>query len=221
MARTDELIKKDIIDQMARDDRVNAAKVNVEVSNGTVTLRGEVPTYFARSAAYDDALGTLGVTYVRNQLLVTYPPSVSLPTDLEIEDNIREKISANPDLDLIDVDVNVSAGTVTLKGTVDAYWKKIHAENLVASEPGVILIENHLAVVPTDDIVDISIAEDIVDTLESRSAVDADDVNVRVRNGAVTLTGSVPSWSARKAAEEAAVYTAGVKDVINRIAILG
>ena len=38
MARMDELIKQDIIDQLVRDDRVDASKVSVEVSNGTVTV---------------------------------------------------------------------------------------------------------------------------------------------------------------------------------------
>ena len=50
------------------------------------------------------------------------------------------------------MEVIVSAGRVTLRGTVDAYWKKNHAETLVADEPGVIFIENLLAVVPTGDI---------------------------------------------------------------------
>ncbi len=213
----DELIKKDVIDQLTRDDRVDASKVTVEVSHGTVTLRGEVSTYFSRSAAYEDALGTLGVTNVRNQLVVIYPPGVSLPTDLEIEDSIKNRLGANPDIDLMDLEVIVSAGRVTLRGTVDAFWKRIHAERMVETEPGVEEIENLLAVVPTDDFVDKEIAEDIVDTLESRADVEADDVNVRVRDGEVTLSGWVPSWSARRAADEAAFYTAGVKHVVNRL----
>ena len=221
MARMDELIKKDVIDQLVRDDRVDASKVNVEVSNGTVTLRGEVPTYFSSSAAYENAMGILGVTNVRNQLVVTYPSTIPVPTDMEIQDSIRTRLAANPDVDLVDLDVSVSAGKVTLRGTVDAYWKKLHAEDIVAMEPGVVYIENHLAVVPTDDIVDKAVAEDIVDSLESKAAVDANEVNVRVKDGEVMLTGSVPSWSARMAAEEAALYTAGVRHVSNRVNVMG
>ncbi|MFO7783893.1 MAG: BON domain-containing protein [Thermodesulfobacteriota bacterium] len=67
MARTDERIKKDVVDELYWDDRVNASEVYVEVSNGTVTLRGEVPTYFSKTAAHDDALEILGVVSVRNQ----------------------------------------------------------------------------------------------------------------------------------------------------------
>jgi osmotically-inducible protein OsmY len=221
MARTDELIKQDIVDELVRDNRVDASRISVEVSNGTVTLRGEVPTYFSRSSAYDIAQGTLGVTNVRNQLIVEYPATIPVPTDSEIENSIRSRLAANPDVDLIDLEVIVSAGEVTLRGTVDAYWKKMYVEDIVSTEPGVVLIENHLAVVPSDDIVDKVVAEDIVDSLETRAAVDADDVNVRVRDGEVTLTGTVPSWNARWAAEEAAMYTAGVKNVTNRTAVTG
>ncbi len=221
MAKTDELIKRDIIDQLIRDDRIDASKINVEVSNGTVTLRGDVPTYFARSCAFDDALSVLGVTSVRNQLLVNYPPNIALPPDSEIADNIRGKLLENPDLNLLDIEVDVSAGHVTLKGTVNAYWKKLHAEDLVSDEPGVILIDNHLAVVPSDDILDKSIAEDIIDSLEAKATVDANDVNVRVKDGEVTLSGTVPSWIARRAADEAAFYTTGVVNVTNRLGVTG
>ena len=81
-------------------------------------------------------------------------------------------------------------------------------------------IENHLAVVPSEDVADRAIADDIVETLESKAAVDADDVNVRVRDGDVTLTGSVSTWTGRKAADEAAFYTPGVTHVNNRISVM-
>jgi hyperosmotically inducible protein len=55
MARTEEQIKRDVVDQLYWDNRVDASDVTVEVSNGTVTLRGTVPTYFASTAALNDA----------------------------------------------------------------------------------------------------------------------------------------------------------------------
>ncbi len=221
MARIDEQIKKDVVDELYWDDRVDASKVNVEVSNGIVTLRGEVPTYFASTAAYYDALGILGVVNVRNQLAVRYPVGKSVPTDEELETELRRKLAWNPDIDVLDMEIDVSAGVVTLHGTVDAYWKKLYAEDLVASEPGVIFINNYLAITPEKDIIDQDIANDIVRSLEARSAVFADDVTVRVRNGHVTLTGTVPSWAARESAHDAAAYTAGVVDVENRILVSG
>ncbi len=221
MAKTDELIKRDVVEQLIGDSRVDASKISVEVNNGNVTLRGEVPTYFSRISAYEDAYGILGVTNVRNHLVVEHPPAFSLPTDDDIKINVSNRLAANPDIDLIDMEVDVTAGQVTLRGTVDAFWKKLHAEQLAANEPGVVSIENHLAVVPTEDIVDKAIAEDIIDSLERKALVDAEDITVRVRDGDVTLTGSVPSWAARRAAEDSALHAAGVKNVTNRLTVTG
>lgn len=221
MARTDELIKQDIVDQLILDDSVDASKVSVEVSNGTATLRGEVPTYLTKTSAYDDAIGVIGVTGVRNQLVVRYPSTASVPTDEEMETRIHAKLSENPDIAVTDMEIEVGAGVVTLRGTVDAMWKKIHAEDIVSLEPGVVLIENHLAVVPERDLVDQEIARDIVTKLESKVAVDADDVNVRVRDGQVNLSGTVPSWLARNEAYSSALFTPGVVDVTNRLAVSG
>jgi len=219
MVRTDELIKKDVIDQLIRDGRVDASKVNVEVNNGTATLRGNVPTYLSKSSAHADAQEILGVTRVINQLAIKYPPTIPVPTDLEIENDIKNRLATNPDIDLIDMEVIVSSGRVTLRGTVDAFWKKLHAEHLAFTEPGVEEVENLLAVVPTANITDKAIAEDIVDSLESKAAVNADDVEVKVTDGEVTLTGSVTSWSGWQAAGEAAFYTPGVIHVSNRLEI--
>lgn len=60
MARTEEQIKRDVVDQLFWDIRVDASDVTVEVSNGTVTLRGTVPTYLAAKAAIDDSWCVLG-----------------------------------------------------------------------------------------------------------------------------------------------------------------
>ena len=211
--------KKNIVDELYWDNRVDASKVTVEVDEGRVVLRGEVPTYLASTAAHDDALKMLGVVSVDNQLIVSYPVSATVPSDVEILTEIEKKLFRNPDIDILDLEVEVVSGEVSLRGTVDAYWKKLHAEDLAVSEPGVLIINNHLAIVPANDVIDQDIANDIVRSIEARAAVSADDVNVEVLNGHVTLTGNVPTWTAREAAYEAALFTAGVVDVENNIVI--
>jgi len=156
---------------------------------------------------------------VSNQLQVNYPSSVLILQDMEIEKSITNRLAANPDIKQLDLEVIVSAGRVTLRGTVDAYWKRQHAEYLASTEPGVISIENLIVVAPTEDILDKSIAEAIIDSLEAKGLVDQDKVNVKVQDGEVTLTGSVPSWKARRAAAEMAYYTSGVTNVENRLGV--
>lgn len=158
MALMDEQIKKNIVDELYWDNRVDASKVTVEVDEGRVVLRGEVPTYLASTAAHDDALKMLGVVSVDNQLIVSYPVSATVPSDVETLTEIEKKLSRNPGIDILDLEVEVVSGEVTLRGTVDAYWKKLHAEDLAVSEPGVLIINNHLAIVPANDVIDQDIA---------------------------------------------------------------
>jgi osmotically-inducible protein OsmY len=161
----------------------------------------------------------LGVTDVRNHIHVRYPRTATVPTDDEIRTDVLNVLARSPDIAVSDIDVEVDAGRVTLNGSVDNYWKKAHAEDLVAGCLGVISINNKLAIVPDRDFVDQDIANEIVTAIDRNTLVDVDDVTVRVRDGVVTLSGTVPTYAARRAAHDAALFTAGVRGVSNNIAV--
>ncbi|WP_045221915.1 BON domain-containing protein [Desulfonatronum thioautotrophicum] len=218
-AQSDENIKENVVAALVSDTRVDASEITVEVNNGAATLGGTVPSYLAATAAYDVALETTGVTSVDNLISVLYQPPFSPPADPELRATILSKLARNPDINVLDTEITVEAGLVTLRGTVNSYWEKLHAEELVASEAGVVAVNNHLAIVRTDDFMDEEIAADIIQSLESRSAVSADDVTVSVQDGHVTLTGVVPSWAAKQAAFRSALFTFGVVDVQNLISV--
>jgi osmotically-inducible protein OsmY len=64
---------------------------------------------------------------------------------------------------------------------------------------------------------DPTIQRDVLDELKWDTRVKETDVGVEVSDGIVTLSGTVPSWAARVAAQEAAHRVAGVLDVANDI----
>lgn len=66
---------------------------------------------------------------------------------------------------------------------------------------------------------DSEIQHDILRELEWESDVRSTDVGVSVRNGVVTLTGTVGGWAEKHAAQEAAHRVHGVLDVANDIVI--
>jgi BON domain-containing protein len=68
---------------------------------------------------------------------------------------------------------------------------------------------------------DARVREQVCDALTRHDGVDARDVEVAVQNGEVTLTGSVPERSMKRAAEDAAESCRGVSDVHNRLRVLG
>lgn len=219
MTTTQERIKMDVVDELAWDDRVLATDVSVDVDDGMVTLSGNVPTHFSRKAAVEDAYRVPDVTEVVDRLGVRYPDFLETPTDERIRSNAENVLSWNPDIAIVDVAVSVTDGVVTLEGTVDAFWKKLLAENLVLGLSGVIGVENHLAIVPTENVSDLAIAGHVRKALERRLQDDADAVDVTVEEGLVTLSGVVPSVTDEEIAFDAARYTAGVQGVRNNMAI--
>jgi osmotically-inducible protein OsmY len=211
--RTDEEIKKEVVDSLYWDNRIDASDIKVEVESGEVILTGSAPTYRAVSAASDDTWFVKGVIAVENHLAVEYPSTVEIPTDIQIREQLEDAFRWDPDLVGEDITPFVSNGWVTLEGTVDAYWMKIQAERVAVDTVGVVGTTNKIAVVPTEKITDESIAKDVVEAIARNLHVLVDNVTVEVENGRVTLSGTVSSWTAKSAAFNAALYTLGVVDV--------
>jgi len=115
----DALIRDAVIRRLERDSRVDPSRIAVDVQQGTVTLKGDVPTYLGRSAAGECARGILGVMGLRNDLLVNYPPARRVPSDGTLAENVRNRLDKNPDLDLLNMKVTVKDGVVMLKGTAN------------------------------------------------------------------------------------------------------
>lgn len=216
MPRNDEQIKKDVVDQLYWDNTVDASQIKVTVANGVVTLEGGVPSYTSRAAAYADALNVAGVQQVVDTMHVEYP---AVSADDELEAACQNILALNPDIDETNIDVEVERGVVTLRGIVDAYWKRAYGEELIAKVKGVVLVVNNLAVVPTRATVDEDIANDIVAALNRSMLVDSSHVDVKVEDGRVTLTGTVPSWPARMTARNIAARTFGVVDVMDNLRV--
>ncbi len=63
------------------------------------------------------------------------------------------------------------------------------------------------------------IQEEINDLLTEHDELDASDIEVKVRNGEATLTGTVGSRQAKRLAEDLAEGCRGVRDVMNQIRI--
>ncbi len=220
MIRSDEQIKKDIVDELYWDNRIDASRISVTVANGVATLSGEVPNYSTRMAARAAAWRMAGVLDVNDELIVSHDSRAPLPTDAEIQVQVSNSLAWEPAVDETAITVSVNNGIVTLKGTVDAYWKRALVESKIAGIRGILLIEDELAVVPSEKLTDDVLARVVVSALERDIQVNPNDVTVTVEDGIVTLTGAVPNWAARDAAARDAALTAGVRDVRNEIGIV-
>lgn len=215
--QTDERIKKDIVDQLFWDDRVNAAEINVDVKNGNVILFGKVATNRARTAAEEDARSIHGVHSLENQIAVR----VAAPPELADIGNRAERVLEwNTDIDHSKIDVTVQEdGVVSLRGAVNALWKKAAAEQLVLTIQGVQGVSNELTVVPTENVIDDVVANEILGALRRNVYIDEHQIDLTVEKGRATLSGSVPSWIAYRGALQAAQNTPGVIDISNELVV--
>lgn len=217
--KTDELIKKDIVNRLESDSRVDASNIKVKVDGGEVTLTGDALTYSERINAGSIAWNVTGVTAVDNQITVEFPTTYTVPSDSDIKQNIKQMLDWNTDVDEEKIEVSIDSGLVTLEGSVPTYWQKLQVEIDAGRADGVIGVTNKLAVVPTEDITDEVLGERLMDRVEQNAPAYVDDVNARVKNGKVTLSGSVPTFNIWDSIYSTAVNTLGVTEVEDNISI--
>jgi osmotically-inducible protein OsmY len=215
----EETLKKRIVDQLYWDSRVDASNIEVRVDDSKVELNGTVPNYTTRQVAVLDTWSVSGIKKVEDNLKVKFPPKLKIPSDKELKKRVKNKFFWNSAIDSSKLDVSVEAGIVNLEGTIDSYWKKLRAENITSNMIGVLDVNNKLAVVPTESYIDTEIAEDIVSAIDRRYDVDVEDVDVKVKNGTVTLTGQVPRYYTYQAVMHSAENTSGVIDVVDHLVI--
>ena len=214
-----ELVKKRVVNQLAWDTRVDANDISVSVEGNTAKITGSVPSFSEMNRAEDIALSTRGVYSVDNNLTVEFPTTFTAPTDSEIESSVRQLLEWNDVVNEDDITVKVDGGLVTLEGTTSSFWEKVNAESETESALGVIDVKSKLAVTPTEKVSDEIIAERIMDRIEQNTLVNIDRVDVKVKNGEVKLSGTVPSWYRWRSVFDAAQYTVGVVDVEDNLRI--
>ncbi|MDZ7700397.1 MAG: BON domain-containing protein [Deltaproteobacteria bacterium] len=218
--KSPEEIEGAVRDAFLYDPRVSAFKITPEVAEDgfTVILRGTVDNLKAKWAAGEDAQNTVGVLNVNNRIKVR---PAGAPSDERIENSIRSALLRDPYLESYEIAVDVINGVANLYGTVDTYFEKSQADDVVSKVNGVIMVDNNLTVqgdtgvfiydpyvdewlvqdadwyrdrprFPTRS--DFRIKTDIEDEFFWSPFVDGDEVTVTVEDGVATLTGTVDSW---------------------------
>ncbi len=141
--RTDADLAAAVVNALKWDAFIPADKIDVTVSKGWVTLKGEVEFGFQRRAAERAVQRLSGVKGVSN--LITIKPLLS-PTDLK--QKIEKALVRNAETDARHITVEVQGSKVILYGTVRSYAEKQEAEDTVWSAPGVSEVDNRIVVSP-------------------------------------------------------------------------
>ena len=213
--KTDTQIHHDVLEELKWDSRVDETEVGVEIDKGVVTLTGTVSSWAKRMAAQEAARRVIGVLDVANDIKVRVPGGLTR-TDTEIAQAVRHALEWDVFVPEEKIGSTVSDGWVTLDGTVERWSQHDDAERAVRNLAGVKGVMNGITVKPTKPVTE-DVHKAIEQALERRAEREAKRIRVDVRDGIVTLTGSVHSWAERKSVVAAARFTPGVREVEDQL----
>jgi hyperosmotically inducible protein len=226
-------------------DGVDGLAINVDTTEGRVTLHGKATTAAEKAQAEKLAKSVQGVKEVRN-LIEVVPSSVDKAVtakDEDIEKRVKTALSSDPALAGSTVTVtSVNDGAVLLGGKAETLSAHLRALETARGVDGVRRVESEIQ--SPDRLADEEIWHD-APTNEAESAttrvgaaandawitsatkvrlmaadVSAFDVNVDTRSGVVTLFGAVPTATEKATAEAEAKKVDGVKSVKNEIQVV-
>jgi osmotically-inducible protein OsmY len=137
--RTDPDLAQAVINALRWDAGIPADQIDVTVSHGWVTLKGEVDYAFQKIDAEHAIRRIAGIRGITN--LITVRPRVS-PSDLKQQ--IERELVRNAETDASNIRVEVDGCKVTLRGKVRSYAEWKAARDAAWLAPGVCEVKNKI-----------------------------------------------------------------------------
>jgi|1186.fasta_scaffold359215_1 osmotically-inducible protein OsmY len=143
--------------------------------------------------------------------------------DTSLQRAVMEALAANAHVHAEEIAVETldDRGDITLRGTVGSVVQQAEAMRTAARVPGVRHVEDGLGVrvMGISGRADADTEAAVLDALGADETVHAGDVEVEVKDGAVTLSGLVEVISQRDRAERIALGVPSVASVTNRLRV--
>jgi osmotically-inducible protein OsmY len=141
MKTSDDQIAERALMVMAWDARLPADAVSVRVEKGWVTLEGAVPWHFQKRACESAVRKLSGVVGVSN--LIKVEPRVDAA---DIREKIVSALKRNAEVEAGRIHITVNGDTVTIDGTVKAWYERDLVEQAAWSAPGVASVIDRVTV---------------------------------------------------------------------------
>jgi len=206
---------------------VLAGHIKVQADNGAVTLTGSVPDSDQRVLAEDTVRDLPGVVAVDNQIKVA-PPAPER-SDAWITTKIQTRLLLKGNVSMVNTDVAVKDGVVTLTGSADSLAQKELTTVYVKDIEGVKSVNNLLTVpeppadarTVSERIDDASITAQVKYALLTHKSTSALKTGVTTKEGSVAIEGEAASDAERDLVTHLAESVRGVKVVSNNMTVKG
>jgi osmotically-inducible protein OsmY len=233
-------VLKEVHAALEREPRINLHKypIEMELSDGVLTLEGEVEHIAAKKLSLELAIAVRDVTGIVDRLHVA--PATRMG-DGAILNAVRDALLQETTLmncsirmirkghletvrEVTDephgsITASVNEGVVLLDDHVTGLTQKRLAGVLAWWVPGSRDVINGMAVVPDQPDSDAEMAKAVRIVLKKDPFVNVERIRVMAHRSVVTLEGDVPSAPQKEMAEFDAWYVFGVDKVINRLEI--
>ncbi len=214
----DQKIRQDIIDELTGNQSFDITGLEVVVAEQHVSVSGKVPAEIDKIAIENRISEIPGVLSVDNHIQVSDIDQIAQEHDPVWR--IEKAFLEDEELAVEDLGVKAGATALELSGTVDSEAMKARAGEIASQLAGFKRVENNIAVVPATETADAQIARALEEALDRNSFVAAENVNVRVEDRVVYLSGEVSTWQARNAAYSTAASISGVERVEDELGIV-
>jgi osmotically-inducible protein OsmY len=146
--RTDEDIARAVVNRLTWTITVPKDRIKVKVSNGWVTLEGEVDWQFQKNAAVEALRDLVGIKGVINHIVIKHQPAAEVTSAItaQVKSAIEEALKRSAEIDANRITVEVAGDKVILKGTVRSWFEREQAERAAWRAPGVREVENRIVI---------------------------------------------------------------------------
>ena len=141
--RTDSDIAQAAVNALQWNTVVPTNRVSIAVSNGWITLKGNVDWQYQKDAAARALRDLTGVRGVNNTL--TVQPHVRSG---EVQDKIEAAFKRSAEIDARRINVTATDGKVILSGNVRSWAERQEAERAAWAAPGVTQVDDRLFITP-------------------------------------------------------------------------